>query len=625
VPAPARVVIESVRPQVDGGRYPIKRAIGDEVLVEADVFADGHDQVACELLFRYESEPEWKSVPMDFRHNDHWVAAFPVERLGRYQYKVRGWVDPFLTWRRDLVKRRDAGQDLTVDLLIGATLIENDILRDEKRSADERYQAAMNAEVPPPAPETVVESEPALEVVVDPLNARFSSWYEMFPRSARGDGTHATFKDVVARLPYVQELGFDILYFPPIHPIGSTARKGKNNAVAAQPGDVGSPWAIGAPEGGHKSVLPELGTLEDFRFLVSEAQKRGISVALDIAFQCSPDHPYVKAHPEWFRARPDGTIQYAENPPKKYQDIYPFDFETPAWKSLWQELKSVFEFWVSHGVSVFRVDNPHTKAFAFWEWCIRELKQEHPELVFLSEAFTRPRIMHKLAKIGFTQSYTYFTWRNSKAELTQYFTELTQHPSREYFRPNVWPNTPDILHETLQTGGRAAFIVRLVLAATAAASYGIYGPAYELLEHEPREPGSEEYLHSEKYEIRRWELDRPDSLAPLISRLNAIRKQNRALQSDWSLRFHPIDNPQLLAYSKREGTNVILVALNLDFQFAQSGFVELDLPGLNIAPHETFEVHDLLSGGKYTWSGARNYIELNPQQLPAHVFKVVRR
>jgi len=624
VPAPARVVIESVRPQVDGGRYPVKRALGEEVLVEADVFADGHDQVVCHLLWRFQEDNEWKAVAMEFRHNDHWAAAFTVEKLGRYQYKVRGWVDPFVTWRRDLAKRRDAGQDLSVDFLIGSGLVRNEILADEKRSAEERYQAAMSADVPPPAREAVVESD-ALEVLVDPVKARFSAWYEMFPRSARGDGRHATFKDVVERLPYVQEMGFDVLYFPPIHPIGTTARKGKNNAVAAKPGEVGSPWAIGAKEGGHKAILSELGTAEDFRFLVGEAKKRGIDIALDIAFQCSPDHPYVKEHPEWFRARPDGTVQYAENPPKKYQDIYPFDFETAAWRSLWEELKSVFEFWISQDVKIFRVDNPHTKAFAFWEWCLRELKAKHPELIFLSEAFTRPRIMHKLAKVGFTQSYTYFTWRNSKQELVEYFTELTQTASREYFRPNVWPNTPDILHETLQTGGRPAFIVRVVLAATLAASYGIYGPAYELLEHSPREPGSEEYLDSEKYELKRWDLGRADSLRELIALLNRVRQANPALQRDWSLRFHDIDNPQLLVYSKKEERNIILVAVNLDFQHPQSGFVELDLEGFGLAPNETFEVHDLLSGGRYAWSGSRNYIELNPHQLPAHLFKLVRK
>ncbi len=605
-----------MRPEVDGGRYPVKRAVGEEVLVECDAFADGHDAVVCELLFRFQTEKEWHAVPMAFLHNDHWAAAFKVEKLGRYQYKVRAWVDAFVTWQRDLVKRRDAGQDLSIDLRIGSRLLENNVLADESRSADERYAAAIAAVPPRPSPDKTLESG-VLEVLVDPLRARFSTWYEMFPRSARADGKHATFKDCAALLPYVQEMGFDVLYFPPIHPIGTTARKGKNNAVSAQPGDVGSPWAIGGKEGGHKAILPQLGTFDDFHALVKEANRRGIEVALDVAFQCSPDHPYVKDHPEWFRKRPDGTIQYAENPPKKYQDIYPFDFECENWKELWAELKSVFEFWVGHGVKIFRVDNPHTKAFEFWEWCIGELKAKHPELVFLSEAFTRPRIMHKLAKLGFTQSYTYFTWRNTKAELADYFTELTQSPSREYFRPNVWPNTPDILHEALQHGGRPAFIVRLVLAATLAANYGLYGPAYELLEHLPREPGSEEYLSSEKYEIRRWDRERPDSLKALIARLNRIRHEHPALQSDWSLRFHPVDNPQLLAYSKTQAADTILTVVNLDFHHPQSGWVDVDLDG-------QFEVEDLLSGGRYAWTRGRNFVELNPLTLPAHVFRVVR-
>jgi starch synthase (maltosyl-transferring) len=553
---------------------------------------------------------------MEFRHNDHWAGTFTVAKLGRYQYKVRAWVDRFVTWQRDLVKRREAGQDLSIDFLIGAEISGNEVLKDPSRSADERYDAAMKALPPPPAPEIVVESG-VLEVVVDPVRARFSTWYEMFPRSARADGRHATFRDVVALLPYVEEMGFDVLYFPPIHPIGTTARKGRNNAVSAGPDDVGSPWAIGAAEGGHKAILPALGSFDDFHALVKEAERRNIAIALDIAFQCSPDHPYVREHPEWFRKRPDGSIQYAENPPKKYQDIYPFDFESREWKSLWLELKSIFEFWAGHGVRIFRVDNPHTKAFDFWEWCIGELKKQHPDLIFLSEAFTRPRIMHKLAKLGFTQSYTYFTWRNTKEELVDYFTELTQHASREYFRPNVWPNTPDILHETLQHGGRPAFIVRAVLAATLAASYGLYGPAYELLEHLPREPGSEEYLHSEKYEVRRWDRDRADSLRELIGRLNRVRRENAALHGDWSLRFHPVDNHQMVAYSKTQGFNTILAVVSLDFHHPQSGFVDVDIDG-------SFEVHDLLSGGRYTWSRGRNYVELNPHTLPAHVFRVVR-
>jgi len=592
-----RVVIESVRPEVDCGRYPVKRVIGEEVRVEADVFADGHDAVVCELLWRYSGEKSWSKIRMEFLGNDRWSAAFRVEKLGRCEYTVRGWVDPLATWERDLEKRKAAGQDIAVDLQIGA---------------------ALKAK-PNPDPNGISFYERTLEVVVDPERGRFSSWYEMFPRSA------GTLREVIGVLPYVEEMGFDVLYLPPVHPIGTTARKGKNNQVAPQPGEVGSPWAIGGPEGGHKALHPDLGSFEDFDLLVRKASERNIRIALDIAFQCSPDHPYVRRHPEWFRRRPDGTVQYAENPPKKYQDIYPFDFETEKRSELFEELKSVFEFWIGHGVTMFRVDNPHTKPFAFWEWVIKELKDKNPEVIFLSEAFTRPRVMHKLAKLGFTQSYTYFTWRNSKLELREYFTELAQHPSREYFRPNAWPNTPDILHEYLQTGGRPAFIVRLVLAGTLAASYGIYGPAYELMEREPREPGSEEYLNSEKYELKRWDRARADSLSPLVSRLNRIRRENVALQSDWSLRFHATDNEQLLAYSKKQGENFILVVVNLDPHHVHSGWVEVAIEEFGIAPDETYQAHDLLGGGRYHWTGRRNYVELNPHTLPAHVFRVLRR
>jgi len=595
----------------------VKRAVGDEVAVEADVFTDGHDAVVAQLMFREHGAAQWKTIPMTFLGNDHWTASFRVEKLGRYEYTVRGWTDSFLTWQRDLKKRREAGQDLSVDFLIGGALSCNPILKDAARAADERYDTAISLPPPPPDAQRVVTYERNLEVIVDPVRARFSTWYELFPRSVRGDGKHGSFKDLIGLLPEIAATGFDVLYLPPIHPIGVTERKGKNNTLAAEPGDVGSPWAIGAKEGGHKAIHPQLGTFDDFHELVRQAGRRGISIALDIAFQCSPDHPYVREHPEWFRQRPDGTVQYAENPPKKYQDIYPFDFESSQWRSLWQELKSIFEFWRGHGVTIFRVDNPHTKAFAFWEWCIGELKAKHPELIFLSEAFTRPRVMHKLAKLGFTQSYTYFTWRNSRYELTQYFTELAQDPSREYFRPNVWPNTPDILHESLQQGGRPAFVVRAVLAATLAANYGMYGPAFELIENTPREPGSEEYLNSEKYEIKRWDTGRADSLRPLISKLNEIRKGNVALQHDWSLRFHPTDNDQLLVYSKQEGENLILVAVNLDPRFTQSGWMDFDR-----APDGSYVVRDLLAGGTYTWHGRRNFVMLNPQQLPAHVFRV---
>ncbi|HYL87810.1 MAG TPA: alpha-1,4-glucan--maltose-1-phosphate maltosyltransferase [Burkholderiales bacterium] len=617
---PRRVVIEGVRPQVDGGRYPAKRAVGDEVVVEADVFTDGHDAVVAELLYRKLGAADWRTIPMQFLGNDHWSGSFRVEELGRYEYTVRGWTDPFLTWQRDLRKRHEAGQDLSVDFLIGGALSCNPVLKDAARPAAERHATAMALKPPPPDPARVLQYERMLQVVVDPARARFSTWYELFARSVRGDGTHASFRDLIAFLPEVEAMGFDVLYLPPIHPIGMTERKGKNNALKAGPGDVGSPWAIGGKEGGHKAIHPQLGTFADFDLLVQEAAKKGISIALDIAFQCSPDHPYVREHPEWFRRRPDDTVQYAENPPKKYQDIYPFDFESRDWQGLWAELKSIFEFWIGHGVTIFRVDNPHTKAFAFWEWCIADLKAKHPELILLSEAFTRPRVMHQLAKLGFTQSYTYFTWRNTRWELTEYFTELTKDESREYFRPNVWPNTPDILHEYLQHGGRPAFIARAVLAATLAANYGMYGPAFELMEAAPREPGSEEYLNSEKYEIKRWHRDRPDSLRGLISRLNEVRRENAALQSDWSLRFHACDNDQLLCYSKHEGDNLVLVVVNLDPHHTQAGWIEFDR-----APGGAYVLEDLVAAGHYTWSGRRNFVQLDPHTLPAHVFRVTRK
>ena len=467
-----------------------------------------------------------------------------------------------------------------------------------------------------------------MPLVVDRERARYSTWYELFPRSAGTEpGKHGTFKDVEKRLPYVAELGFDVLYMPPIHPVGRERRKGKNNAVSAGPDDVGSPWAIGAKEGGHKSILPALGTPEDFRSLVKAAAKHGIEIALDMAFQCAPDHPYVKEHPEWFRKRPDGSVQYAENPPKKYQDIYPFDFESADWRAMWQELKSVFDFWIGEGVKIFRVDNPHTKPFAFWEWLIGSVRRDHPEVIFLSEAFTRPKVMLELAKRGFTQSYTYFAWRHSSEELRAYFTELTRTDVAEFFRPNLWPNTPDILPEHLQTGGRGAFIARLVMAATLSANYGIYGPAFELMEAAPREPGSEEYLDSEKYELRHWDLERADSLRAYIAAFNRIRRENPALQSDAGLRFCNTDNDQLLAYSKQtaDGANLIVCVVNLSPHHTHGGWVELDLAALGIEPDRPYQMHDLLSGARYMWNGPRNFVQLDPQRSPAHVFRVRRR
>jgi starch synthase (maltosyl-transferring) len=467
-----------------------------------------------------------------------------------------------------------------------------------------------------------------LSVVVDPPLAGCSAWYEFFPRScAKEPGKHGTFRDCEERLRYAAHMGFDVVYVPPIHPIGTVKRKGPNNTLDPGPDAPGSPWAIGSARGGHTAIHPQLGTLDDFRFFVRTARSLGLEIALDIAFQSAPDHPFVTAHPEWFRHRPDGSVQYAENPPKKYQDIYPFDFESAAWRELWAELAGVIRFWVSEGIGIFRVDNPHTKPFTFWEWAIGALKRDYPQLIFLAEAFTRPKVMHRLAKLGFTQSYTYFAWRNTKHELTQYFTELTQGPGREYFRPNCWPNTPDILTEYLQFGGRPAFMARAVLAGTLSANYGIYGPAFELLEHLPREPGSEEYLHSEKYEIRRWDTERADTLTPFITRLNAIRRENSALHSDWSLRFHTVHNEQMICYSKsaEDGGNVILTVANLDPYHTQAGWVELDLDALGVETDAPYQVHELLSGARYLWHGPRNFVQLNPANAPAHIFRLRRR
>ncbi len=643
-----RVVIEGITPEVDGGRFPAKRTVGDQVAVEADVFADGHDAVAASLLANRVGASEWIEIRMRPLVNDRWTAAFRVSDLGHYRFKVQGWVDAFETWRRDLLKRIQADTDTTVDYQIGANLVKEASaratgadavwLRERAavlRSPQEPKKLRTHATDPMlhelamryPDKRYATESDRELMIVVEPVRARFSSWYEFFPRSTAAEaGKHGTFADCEKRLDYVSELGFNVVYLPPIHPIGRSFRKGPNNVPEAQPGDCGSPWAIGAAEGGHKSIHPELGTVKDFRRFVARAKELELSVALDVAFQAAPDHPYVSEHEAWFRKRPDGTIQYAENPPKKYQDIYPFDFESEDWEGMWEELKSVFLYWIGEGVTIFRVDNPHTKAFPFWEWVIAEIKRDHPEVFFLAEAFTRPKIMYRLAKIGFGQSYTYFPWRNAKGEITAYLTELTQTPVREFFRPNQWPNTPDILTEFLQVGGRAAFVIRLLLAATLGANYGIYGPAFELLENRPVRRGSEEYLNSEKYEIRQWDLDRSDSLRDLIARVNGIRNENEALQNDWSLRFHSTDNDQLICYSKEseDRSNLILVILNLDTHYRQSGYVTLPLDELQIPADRAYEAEDLLSGERYLWHGPRNYVELNPTALSGHILKIHR-
>ena len=645
-----RVIIDRVRPEIDNGRFAVKRVLGEKVKVRADILTDGHDAISGLLLFRHESETRWRTAALEGFSNDKWKASFKVMELGRYRYTLCAWLDAFKSWRRDLAKRIEAGQDVTMDLLTGAAIVEEAIarapepqravladcvtaLRSDKNPAirirlalDPGLSARMAQSLPDRSQMTFYPR--FLDVVVEPVKARFSAWYEMFPRSCSPvPGAHATFSDCEARLPYVAEMGFDVLYLPPIHPIGITHRKGRNNAPVCEPKDPGSPWAIGAHEGGHTAVHPELGTLDDFRNFVRRANALGLDVAMDLAFQCSPDHPYVREHPEWFQQRPDGSIQYAENPPKKYEDIYPLHFECAERRALMEELKCVVLFWIDEGIRIFRVDNPHTKPFAFWEWLIAEVKRSHPEVIFLAEAFTRPKVMYRLAKLGFSQSYTYFAWRNTAWEIRKYFTELTQTEVADFFRPNLWPNTPDILTEHLQTGGPPGFIARLVLAATLGANYGIYGPAFELCENQAREFGTEDYLNSEKYEIRTWDIDSPGSLKDLIARVNRIRRDNPALHGDRSLRFHPVDNPELLCYSKHTAdfTNVVLTVVNLDPHHTHSGRVELPLSELGLDTDKPFQVHDLLSDARYLWHSRQNFIELNPQVMPAHVFSIRKK
>jgi starch synthase (maltosyl-transferring) len=640
--------------------------------IEADIFADGHDLLRCEVRYRHDADTKWSTTEMTHAGNDHWIAVVPVVLLGRYRFSIRARPDPFATWSHELSARADAGQELDTEFQIGAQLIDQAASR--ARGSDKSVLARLAAELRlaegdlayvlpeeiaswivgngleqgPPAllvrdavfSEKLVRlmgelsdgarsaSSETFAIAVDPAKARFSTWYEMFPRSAASDASrHGTFADVREKLDYVAQMGFDVLYLPPIHPIGRTGRKGREGTVTAGTDDPGSPWAIGGAEGGHTAIHPDLGTLGDFRDLVANAAARGIDVAIDLAFQASPDHPWVQEHPEWFRHRPDGTIRYAENPPKRYEDIYPLDFDTSDWQALWTELLEVVRYWIAQGVKVFRVDNPHTKPFAFWEWLLATIRSEAPETIFLAEAFTRPRVMEQLAKIGFTQSYTYFTWRNSKWELESYFNELTSSPVADFFRPNLWPNTPDILSDELQRGGRAAFLARLVLAATLGASYGIYGPAFELQEHAPRAAGSEEYSRSEKYEIRSWTRKSKDSLAAFIGLVNKIRREHLALQFNDTLRFHAVDNEQIIAYSKSRlesvaGRDIVVTVVNLDHYYPQAGWVELDLGSLGVDARRGYVMHDLLTDARYSWQGNRNFVRLDPADVPCHVFSL---
>ena len=639
-----RIAIKNVYPEIDSGRYPAKRVTGEKFTVKADVFADAHDVVKAFLFYREKGKRKWSIILMDALGNDRWEATFITEKKGAYEYTVAGMVDHFSTWKNTVRKKFEAGQDIKTELQIGAKIIKETASRQNKEMKRELLEVAAALEG---MEETaaydratgedttslmeltinandVTQYPKILLVEVERLKALFSAWYEFFPRSTSGkEGIHGTFKDCEKILPEIARMGFDVIYFPPIHPIGRKFRKGKNNALTAGEKDPGSPWAIGAVEGGHKSIHPELGNEDDFRKLLKEAGKQGIEIALDLALQCSPDHPYVKEHPQWFNWRPDGTIQYAENPPKKYQDIVPINFETDDWQNLWKELKSIVDHWVGFGVKIFRVDNPHTKPFVFWQWLIAEIKKKNPDVLFLAEAFTRPRIMEQLAKIGFSQSYTYFTWRNTRQEIMDYVNELTKTELREYFRPNFWPNTPDILPSSLEHKPQSSFIQRIVLAGTLSASYGLYGPVYELGIGDPH-PGKEEYTNNEKYELKHWDWSVSTPIKEILIKLNRIRHENAALQTTWNIHFADVDNQQLLCYAKYDDDykNLIFVTVNLDHYHKQSGWTRVPLEQLKLPKGISYTVNDLLSGHKYSWRDEWNYIDLDPQQLPAHIFRI---
>ncbi|MCE7066088.1 alpha-1,4-glucan--maltose-1-phosphate maltosyltransferase [Dyadobacter sp. CY326] len=640
-----RVVISNVTPQIEGGKFPARRAIGESVVFTADIFGDGHDVVAASVIYKHASDSEWEEIPMQYVINDQWEASWKPSKIGVYQYRFTGWIDHFTTWKKGLVKKFDANQDISVEIRIGAEL-----LLEAAPLAGETEQAAFtkwinsfqSANDPEAAVSLAVSDELAnamdkirftdritvfeqtFTLEIERKKAGFSAWYELFPRSASSlPDTHGTFKDVTQLLAMVSKMGFDTLYFPPVHPIGEMKRKGKNNTLTPSETDPGSPWAIGNRLGGHKALHPELGTLEDFRELVDEAKKLDIEIAMDIAYQCAPDHPYVKEHPQWFKWRPDGTVQYAENPPKRYEDILPFDFETQDWQNLWNELRSVIDFWIEQGISVFRIDNPHTKAFAFWEWMIGEVRKTNPEVIFLAEAFTRPRVMERLAKIGFNQSYTYFTWRNTKWEIEKYMNELTKTDQQYYFRPNFWPNTPDILPHHLAEGGENAHIMRFILAATLSSNYGLYGPVYEYGVAIPH-PGKEEYTDNEKYEIKHWDWKRYSRTREIITRVNRIRRNNPALQSTWNIDFTDTNNEMVICYVKEDEAtkNALIISVNLDVFNTQGAHIKVPIHRFGIAPDQTYLVRDMLSGEQYYWQGEYNFIQLNPYEMPAHILTI---
>ena len=637
-----RIIIENVLPQLNCGSFAIKRIVGQKILVSADVFSDGHDVIQCCVKFKHKSEVNWQEVRMTPTHNDEWFAEFQVEKQGKYIYFVEGWVDYALNWQHGTERKINDNQYVKSELLEGAEYVrailstvdasENEYLNQLVYyfTTDSEYDNAVREtkseeliRIFKKYPVRFLENKSIdLEVYVDRKKALFSTWYEFFPRSAsEEDGKHGTFKDCERLLPRVAEMGFDTLYFPPIHPIGEVNRKGKNNATNAEYSDVGSPWGIGSHHGGHKSTHPELGTIEDFKELVKKAQDLGIEVAMDYALQAAPDHPYVKDFPQWFKWRPDGTVQYAENPPKKYQDIQPIYFESSDWKNLWKELLDVALFWIEEcNINIYRVDNPHTKPFYFWGWLISEIKKKHPDVLFLAEAFTRPKIMNELAKQGFSQSYTYFTWRNSKKELTEYVEELTQTEQKEFYRPNFWPNTPDINPFALQNGNESVHLQKYFLAATLSSNVGIYGPVFEYMISTPMAPGKEEYLDSEKYQCYKWDWTIQNKLTTLITKINTIRKEQISLQQTNNIIFCETNNDQVIAYYKFDDDkkDETLMIVSLDAFHTGRAMVKLPLDKIGT---QQISVRDLITGNTYSWDNEWNYVEL-PPELPFHLFKI---
>ena len=647
-------VIENIEPLIDGGRYPVKRAVGEDLAVEVDVFKDGHDVVAAILKWRIVGEPHWHETGMTHLGNDRWRGVCCLYENATYEYTVEAWADTFSGWRHEFAAKFKAGiANLTSETLEGAALLDSAARRARNspdahrlREISDFIRTSDNAHINTiahsgelevlmatyPDRSAATQYAPPPRVIVDRVESRTAAWYEFFPRSAEGRGDKgSTFRDCLPRVDDARAMGFNVIYFPPIHPIGFANRKGRNNSVTSESGEPGVPYAIGnrhvgAPNGGgHKDVEPELGTLEDFDWLQQEIRARGMEIALDFAINCSPDHPYVHEHPEWFYKRPDGTIKYAENPPKKYEDIYPLNFRCSNWQELWDEITSIILFWAERGVRIFRVDNPHTKPVPFWEYLISRVRDRFPDTIFLSEAFTKPKMMQALAKAGFTQSYTYFTWRNTKQEFIEYFTELTQTEMRDYFRGNLWPNTPDILPVHLQTGGRPAFMIRAVLAATLSSVYGIYS-GFELCENAPL-PGREEYLDSEKYQWKERDWNAPGNIKDWITRINRIRQQNRALHLYDNLRFYAADNENILFYGKMTAArdNIILVVVNLDAHHTHNSYIHVPIAEFGAMDADAYQVHDLLTDARYTWTGSRNYVELDPLTQPAHIFRVRRQ